>query len=104
VNSLWKADDRSTELILQKFHFYLEKGYSKPAALRQAKLDYIHGNDVYTSPNYWAHLILVGITGPVMLEERDSDVKWWLIVGILGLIPILSSLVKAVRKSTLLNL
>jgi CHAT domain-containing protein len=104
VNSLWKADDRSTELILQKFHFYLEKGYSKPAALRQAKLDYIHGNDVYTSPNYWAHLILVGNTGPVMLEERDSNVKWWLIVGMLGLIPILISLVKAVRKSASLNL
>jgi CHAT domain-containing protein len=104
VNSLWKADDRSTELILQKFHFYLERGYSKPAALRQAKLDYIHGNDVYTSPNYWAHLILVGNTGPVMLEERDSNVKWWLIVGMLGLIPILINLVKAVRKSASLNL
>jgi CHAT domain-containing protein len=104
VNSLWKADDRSTELILQKFHFYLEKGYSKPAALRQAKLDYIHGNDVYTSPNYWAHLILVGNTGAVMLQERDSNVKWWLIVGVLGLIPILISLVQAVRKSASLNL
>jgi CHAT domain-containing protein len=104
VNSLWKADDRSTELILQKFHFYLEKGFSKPAALRQAKLDYIHGNDVYTSPNYWAHLILVGNTGPVMLEERDSNVKWWLIVGMLGLIPILIILVQAVRKSASLNL
>jgi cadmium resistance protein CadD (predicted permease) len=39
-----------------------------------------------------------------MLEERDSNVKWWLIVGMLGLIPILISLVKAVRKSASLNL
>jgi CHAT domain-containing protein/tetratricopeptide (TPR) repeat protein len=89
VNSLWKADDQSTEIILQKFHVYLEKGYSKSTALRQAKLDYIHGNAVYTTPNYWAHLILVGNTDPITLEEKNKGLKWGLIAGLLMLFPLL---------------
>jgi CHAT domain-containing protein len=89
VNSLWKADDQSTELILQKFHVYLEKGYSKSAALRQAKLDYIHGSAVYTTPNYWAHLILVGNTDPITIEEKNNELKWGLIAGLLTLFPLL---------------
>ena len=104
VNSLWKADDQSTEAILQKFHVYLEKGYSKPAALRQAKLDYIHGNAVYTSPNYWAHLVLVGNTDPVMTEEKNNALKWGLLAGMAGLFPLLIGLILSARKRRLLNL
>ena len=104
VNSLWKADDQSTEAILQKFHVYLEKGFSKPAALRQAKLDYIHGNAVYTSPNYWAHLVLVGNTDPIMVEEKNSGLKWGLVAGMAGLFPLLIGLILSARKRRLLNL
>jgi len=67
VNSLWKADDESTSLILKQFHNYLQKGYSKSKALRQAKLDYVHSNTVYKSPAYWSHLILIGDDDPVCL-------------------------------------
>lgn len=74
----------------KKFHFYLEKGYSKSAALRQAKLDYIHGNAVYTTPNFWAHLILVGNTDPITLEEKNKGLKWGLIAGLFLLFPLLT--------------
>jgi CHAT domain-containing protein len=103
VNSLWKADDQSTEIILQKFHLYLEKGYSKSEALRQAKLDYIHGNAVYTTPNYWAHLILVGNTDPIMIEEKNKGLKWGLIAGLLTLFPLLIGWRTSVRKPRLLH-
>ncbi len=86
VNSLWKADDRSTEAILQKFHVYLEKGYSKSAALRAAKLDYIHGNALYTTPDYWAHLILVGDTDPVIDKKKGNKGWIWMIAGLIGTI------------------
>ncbi|MDR3712956.1 MAG: CHAT domain-containing tetratricopeptide repeat protein [Puia sp.] len=79
VNSLWKADDASTEAILQAFHRYLEKGYTKAAALRQAKLDYIHSNAIYTTPNYWAHLILVGNTDSVIKKGRG--LAWLYLLG-----------------------
>ncbi len=82
INSLWKADDASTEDILRKFHVYLEKGYTKSAALRQAKLDYIHGNAIYTTPNYWAHLILVGNTDSIMKKGMSRGWLYLLIISV----------------------
>jgi len=65
INSLWKADDRSTSFILKQFHSYLMKGYSKSKALQQAKLDFIHSNALYKSPDYWSNLVLIGNIEPV---------------------------------------
>ncbi|TDW97034.1 CHAT domain-containing protein [Dinghuibacter silviterrae] len=82
VNSLWKADDGSTALILKQFHVYLEKGLSKSEALRQAKLDYIHSNAVYVSPNYWAHLVLVGNTEAIVGGKSNAFGAWWWIAAL----------------------
>jgi CHAT domain-containing protein/tetratricopeptide (TPR) repeat protein len=79
VNSLWKADDESTAFILSRFHVYLERGLSKSVALQKAKLDYMHSNAVYITPNYWAHLILIGDTEPVM--RKGGQKKWILLCG-----------------------
>jgi CHAT domain-containing protein len=69
VNSLWKADDKSTSAILKQFHIYLEKGFTKSKALQQAKLDYIRSNTLYKSPAYWSHLILIGDDEPVCIKK-----------------------------------
>jgi len=71
VNSLWKADDKSTSVILKQFHIYLEKGYTKSKALQQAKLDYINSNTLYKSPAYWSHLILIGNSEPVCIKTQS---------------------------------
>jgi CHAT domain-containing protein len=79
VNSLWKADDRSTSSILQQFHIYLREGYSKSKALQQAKLDFIRDNPLYRNPAYWSHLILTGNAGALYKK------KWpygWAVFGI----------------------
>jgi len=65
ICSLWKADDRSTSAILSRFHNYLEKGWPRSKALQQAKLDYLKSDALNKSPAFWAHLILIGNTGPV---------------------------------------
>jgi CHAT domain-containing protein len=79
VNSLWKADDEATAAILHQFHIYLQKGYTKSKALRQAKLDYLHSDAVINkSPGYWAHLLLTGDTQPLV---KTTAVNWWLLVG-----------------------
>ncbi len=75
INSLWKADDQSTAEILNQFHYYLQKGYSKSKALQKAKLDYIKGNSLHKSPEYWSHLVLIGDADPVY-----SARKTWLLV------------------------
>ena len=80
VNSLWKADDESTAAILHQFHKYLQKGYTKSKALQQAKLDYIRSNALHKTPDYWAHLILIGNTQPV-ITSHSSHWLWLLVIG-----------------------
>jgi LPXTG-motif cell wall-anchored protein len=79
VNSLWKADDEATAAILHQFHIYLQRGYTKSKALRQAKLDYLHSNALYKTPNYWAHLILTGDNQP--LVQVVTWYRWLLVIG-----------------------
>ena len=68
INTLWKADDQTTALIIKGFYHYLEDGYSKSTALRKAKLDFIHTHPIYRNPAYWAHLVLTG--NPDALYEK----------------------------------
>ncbi len=98
VNSLWKADDAATAAILHQFHSYLEKGFTKAKALRQAKLDYLHSNALYKTPNYWAHLILTGDNQP--LVQAVTWFRWLLVTG--AVVAVLSGMiyVKRRKKST----
>jgi CHAT domain-containing protein len=98
VNSLWKADDESTAFILTRFHVYLERGISKSKALQQAKLDYIHSNAVYITPNYWAHLILIGNTEPVL--RKGGQKKWMLLGGGILVVIAIGSLIWRARSGS----
>jgi CHAT domain-containing protein len=80
INSLWKADDQATASILKRFHEYLQKGYDKSKALQQAKLDYIKSDAVHKTPDYWAHLMLIGDTKKIVVEKK-SAAGLWLILG-----------------------
>ena len=77
INSLWKADDKATAAILEKFYVYLESGYTKPKALQKAKLDYINSEALYTSPAYWSNLVLTGDIAPVYKTNRLLDGGCW---------------------------
>lgn len=86
IYSLWKADDKATSFILQRFYAHLKEGVSKAKALRQAKLDYLSGDALNKSPGFWAHLVLMGDSGAVY---RQGFSWLWLLllipVGGLGL-------------------
>jgi len=78
VTSLWKADELSTTYICKKFHHYLQKGVPIDEALQKAKNDYLETNDIderYKNPAYWAHLILIGGTSPVL----QGGLNWYLL-------------------------
>jgi len=87
VNSLWKADDEATAAILQQFHVYLQKGYTKSKALRQAKLDYLHSHALNKTPEYWAHLILTGDTQPLVIGHTGN--RWLLVSGAVAVLVLL---------------
>lgn len=80
INSLWKADDKATAFILERFHRYLQKGYTKSKALRAAKLDYLKSDAINKSPAFWADLILTGNTAPLYPRTIDDMYKWGLLV------------------------
>jgi CHAT domain-containing protein len=68
VVSLWKVEDQSTSLLMERFYQRLKQGESKSEALRQAKLDVMRATielkaigmrQSLASPFYWAPFILV---------------------------------------------
>jgi CHAT domain-containing protein len=69
VVSLWKVEDQSTSLLMERFYQRLKQGEGKAEALRQAKLDMMRAmielkaigmHQSLASPFYWAPFILVG--------------------------------------------
>lgn len=97
ITSLWKAEDRTTAFITQQLHYYLDKNYTKDKALQQAKLDLLNNKEIdprLKSPNYWAHLLLIGD-----YEAKHNSSNWWLIAIAILLAAVTYLLVK--RKSLL---
>ncbi|HWK03270.1 MAG TPA: CHAT domain-containing tetratricopeptide repeat protein [Puia sp.] len=95
INSLWKADDKATSFIIGQFHIYLQKGYTKSKALRQAKLDYLKSDAINKSPAYWSHLILTGNIEPLYASGIKAPGKWSIFILLLA---ILSGFFIGIRK------
>ncbi len=84
IGSLWKADDKSTAWIMQRFYKYYNDGKDAATALQRAKLDYIKSSEIekrFKSPNYWAHLVLTGVP-----ENNTISVVWLWAVGIISIV------------------
>lgn len=59
--SLWNVNDSATATLMKSFYENLNRGLSKSAALRQAKLGLLRGeNNVLRLPYFWAPFVLVG--------------------------------------------
>ncbi|HVV05334.1 MAG TPA: CHAT domain-containing tetratricopeptide repeat protein [Puia sp.] len=100
INSLWKADDKATSFILQRFYVHLQKGETKAKALQQAKLDYLASDAINKSPAFWAHLVLMGDSSP--LYKRKMGWLWVLLLIPLGLVMVWTGrrVTKRKKKST----
>jgi CHAT domain-containing protein len=63
--SLWKVNDRSTALLMERFYRpLLERGMPRERALAQAKRALLADAET-RSPFYWAPFVLVGAGGPL---------------------------------------
>lgn len=83
ITSLWKAEDNATAYLTQKLYYYLQKGFAKDEALQKAKLDYLNDDTIapnFKTPNFWAHLILVGDASPLSKNSRLN--YWYILAGI----------------------
>jgi len=75
--SLWNVDDRSTSDIMIKFYENLQAGMRQNAALRQAKLDFLHTSpSSQKDPFYWAPFVLLGSQKPIPLRSVSRFYSW----------------------------
>lgn len=87
ITSLWKAEDNTTAYITQRLHYYLSRNETKDKALQMAKLDFLKspGTDPrFRTPNYWAHLVLIGEYEPDHKRSNWPYVAISIVVIMLG--------------------
>ncbi|MBM1105705.1 CHAT domain-containing protein [Aurantibacter crassamenti] len=82
VSSLWTTNDKASKDIMTAFYKELDKGLTKSAALRNAKVAYINkyrGTNI--SPAYWGALIVIGDNSPIQnVGLLNGNLKWVIIV------------------------
>ncbi|MBL7559299.1 CHAT domain-containing protein [Olleya sp. YSTF-M6] len=99
VSSLWNVNDKSNSEITINFYKYLKKGFTKSAALRQAKLDYLKTHNLSeASPYYWSSLILIGDDSAIQLKKNHKQLIYNAIAVILAVFLILF-----IKKSKMLG-
>ena len=59
--SLWNVNDTATAELMTAFYRNLKRGLPKDEALRQAKLELLHGKQLsWRHPYFWASFVLTG--------------------------------------------
>ena len=96
VSSLWPVTDASGKDIMISFYKYMDKGYSKSKALREAKLNYLNTAKAteLKHPFYWAGYIVVGDNTPLI----TSSFSFWTYAGIVLLLVLIYAFRKKLFK------
>ncbi|MEO0896243.1 MAG: CHAT domain-containing protein [Bacteroidota bacterium] len=76
----WSVDDEASALLATAFLQYLKEGLSKDDALKQAKKDYLSGQDK-NHPYFWGSFVLMGDVAPL---SHPTNRTFWLIIIILA--------------------
>ena len=83
LTSLWNIDEVSSTQIVEYFYEYLAQGLPKDEALKKAKIQYLSSVEGRgAAPQYWAGLVLIGDTTPIILQGNSNHIWWW-VAGIL---------------------
>ena len=71
VMTLWEVEDKMSANLMMDFYRFLFKGYSKPEALRKAKLLHIQNADpLKAHPYFWLGYIFVGDPYPIKYNNN----------------------------------
>ncbi|MCF8378088.1 MAG: CHAT domain-containing protein [Bacteroidales bacterium] len=73
--TLWEVADNSTVDLMERFYYYLGKGFSKGEALRRSKLDFLSVADqLKSNPFFWSSFVIIGETDPVYPSEIKTHI------------------------------
>ncbi|MBY0486464.1 MAG: CHAT domain-containing protein [Flavobacteriaceae bacterium] len=96
--SLWKVNDYTTSVFMEKFYKNIDNGKSFFEANHKAKLDFLSDSDVPNakkSPYYWAPMVYYGTI------EKESSTNYFLWISIiLGLITLFLIFKIALKRRT----
>lgn len=94
VQSLWKANDESTAIIMELFYRNLKKGLTTNDALRQAKLDFFESAGMEMKhPYHWAAFVNYGHNGVMKSDNWNIYFLTLIIFVIIFLIIIKRNLI-----------
>ncbi|NBC06819.1 MAG: CHAT domain-containing protein [Bacteroidetes bacterium] len=72
VMTLWPVRDRTTPTLVSAYYRYLQAGYDKAEAMRQAKRFYLKFEPLNQHPYYWSGFTYLGDRSPIeLLPARD---------------------------------
>lgn len=73
LTGLWKIDEQASALLMDFFYKNMLNGMPKDEALRHAKLSYLQqAEGRMLAPQYWAGLVIMGDTEPLVLVKQTS--------------------------------
>lgn len=84
--SLWKVNDFTTSVLMDKFYSNVKNGHSYFESTHQAKLDYLKEESISNakkSPYYWSAFVYYGT-----LDKKESS-NYWMWISIVGALSIL---------------
>jgi len=71
VMSMWEIEDKSGTDIVEMFYKYLKEGYTKSAALKKARMNFLKNSDQLRShPYFWSTLVVYGDNSPLYHSKR----------------------------------
>jgi CHAT domain-containing protein len=87
VMTLWSIPDLSAPAIAQNFYAMLKKGYSKPQAMRLAKLKYLEASptNIGLQPVFWSAPVTIGSPAPLFVSSFFKGLAVFLLVPVLAL-------------------
>ncbi len=99
--SLWKVNDYTTSVLMDKFYSNVKKGTSYFESINQAKLDYLADESIPNakkSPYYWSSFVYYGT-----LDKKESSNYWvWIsiVIGFLIVLVFYKLFHRVTQKST----
>ena len=82
--SHWEVNDRAAYALMTEFYRALATGEPTDRALQQATIAYLaSAPPEFSDPFYWANLVLVGVTEPVVHTSWLARNGWWVVIGLL---------------------
>ncbi|MEP1138750.1 MAG: CHAT domain-containing protein, partial [Balneola sp.] len=81
--NLWEVNDKIASEFATSFYSYMNKGLSKSAAMRLAKIDQLKTGSA--DPHYWGAYTLIGNPSPIIKKPSKSEIllPLMIVVGLL---------------------